>query len=238
MLKNADGEYYSIDPSISDIGNYGINIYPQTYRRRQSGYLITERFFLNALYKYKKSIGINAMDCFDHANWTDIDKVLNILKQNAVEYEKVKKYEKSAYINTEILPMLIAYISALKMADYKPADIFNPDFTIDTGIICNMGRALKEFGGLTQKVNEPLTPTHERNYGYHNSTMTKEGIAWRLSCDYGDKLLIEKLSLKDTASENGQIVMQRRIDLSKKDGRLDMSCLKSEYLVPGQTKQK
>ena len=238
MLKNADGEYYSIDPSISDIGNYGINIYPKTCERKQSGYLITERFFLNALYEYKKSIGIKAMDCFNYAEWRDVDKVVNILKQYAFEYERVKKYEKSIYINTEILPMIKAYISALKIADYKPVDIFNPDFTIDTGIICNMGRALKEFCGLTQKVNEPLTPTHERNYGYHNSTMTKEGIAWRLSCDYGDNLLIEKLSLKDTASEDGQVVMQKRIELSIKDEKTDMSCLKSEYLVPGQIKHK
>lgn len=236
MLKNADGEYYSIDPSISDIGNYGINIYPQTYARKQSGYLITERFFLNALYDYKNSIGLKSMDCFNNAKWCDVDSVINILELNGIEYEKLKKYEKSTYIRTEILPMIKAYISALKIADYKPADIFNPNFTIDTGIICNMGRALNEFCGLTQKVNEPLTPTHERNYGRHNSTMTQEGTAWRLSCDYGDKLLIEKLNLKDTSSENGQIVWQKEIRLSVKDETMDVSCLKSEYLVPGQIK--
>ena len=133
--------------------------------------------------------------------------------------------------------MLRAYIKALKIAGYAPADFFDPDFTIDTGIICNMGRALKEFNGLTKKINEPLTPTHERNYGHNNSTMTKEGIAWRLSCNYGDTLLVEELSLKDTVSVNGQTVMKKKIRLFAKDEKKDISCLQSEYLVPGQIKQ-
>ncbi len=237
ILENADGEYYAINPSISDIGNYGINIYPETYVRKQSGYLITERFFLNALFKYKKTVGLNRRECFDNAKWHDVDSIINIIEQNAIEYKKIKKNEKFSYIKKEVLPMLRAYIKALKIAGYAPADFFDPDFTIDTGIICNMGRALKEFNGLTKKINEPLTPTHERNYGHNNSMMTKEGIAWRLSCNYGDTLLVEELSLKDTVSVNGQTVMKKKIRLFAKDEKKDISCLQSEYLVPGQIKQ-
>ena len=55
MFTNKDGVYYSIDPKLTPEGNYGINIYPETEIREKSGYIITERFFINALKKKKKS---------------------------------------------------------------------------------------------------------------------------------------------------------------------------------------
>lgn len=234
LLKNREGLYYSINPSISENGNYGINIYPQTDKRKYSGYLVTERFFLNALYKYKESLGKTSMELFENATWTDVENVIGLCKKNAEEYAVNNKYEKEAYIKNEIIPMWNAYAEALKIADYSPADFFNPEFTIDTGIICNLGRAVGEFNGLTQKVNEPLTPTHERNYGHHNSTMTKEGTAWRLSCYYDDELLVEKLNLKNTDSESGQVVEQFNIKLKPMDETKNISCLNCDYLVPGQ----
>lgn len=237
MLKNKEGEYYSINPSISEKGNYGINIYPKTDRRKQSGYLITERFFLNVLYEYKRSLGLSSMQMFDDATWDDVDKIMELCNKSVESYRERNKIEKAEYIKNEIIPMLDAYIRSLKMAEYLPTDFFNPNFTIDTGIICNLGRAMKEFNGLTQKMNEPLTPTHERNYGHHNSTMTKEGIAWRLSCNYNDELLIEKLNLRYTDSEDGQVVEQFIIKLGVMDEKKDISHLKWDYLVPGQVKQ-
>lgn len=234
MLKNSEGVYYSINPSISAKGNDGINIYPQTEYRNQSGYLITERFFLNALYEYKNSLGIKIMDNFENSSWIDVDNVIKICQKNASEYAKNDKKEKASYITEEIIPMIVAYVTSLRKAGYKPRDVFDPSFTIDTGIICNMGRAIYEFNGLTQKINEPLTPTHERNYGHHNSTMTKEGVAWRLSCSYNDELIVEKLNLKDTSLKCGQIATQYKIKLRALDESMDISYLKTNYLVPGQ----
>lgn len=234
MFVNAEGEYYAINPQISSKGNYGINIYPKTKCRSKSGYIITERFFLNALLEYKMSIGLGAMDIYNQAKWSDVEEVISICKRNAGEYKICGKVEKSEYIECEVIPMIEAYICALKLSGYSPCEVFDPNFTIDTGIICNMGRSISEFKGLTEKRDEPLTPTHERNYGKHNSTMTVEGEAWRLSCDYNDKIIIEKLSLRDTASIKGQVRESFTIGLKHRDNKLNMDDLKLYYLVPGQ----
>ena len=234
MFVNAEGEYYAIDPQIKDEGNYGMNIYPKTECRNKSGYVITERFFLNALIEYKRRLGLDVMDIYNHAKWSDVEEVISICKRNAESYKMRRKVEKSKYIECELLPMIEAYICALKLSGYSPCDVFDPNFTIDTGIICNMGRSIGEFKGLIEKKDEPLTPTHERNYGKHNSTMTVEGEAWRLSCDYNDCVLIEKLSLRDTASIGGQVRESYTIRLKHRDDKLNMNDLKAYYFVPGQ----
>ena len=133
--------------------------------------------------------------------------------------------------------MINAYVVALQEANYSARDFFDPDFTIDTGIICNLGRALSEFKGITTKADEPLTPSHERNYGKYNSLMTKEGVAWRLSCDYEYKLTIERLNLFDTASEQGQVAYRREIQLGRMDESLTIESLQEQYLIPGQRGQ-
>lgn len=234
MLINAEGEYFSINPSITETGNYGINVYPKTNKRKKDGYLITERFFLNALYEYKKKCGIGIMDVWETASWEDVKDVVKICKANAKKYLDEGKYDKAKYIENEILPMINAYIEALNISGYTPKEFFDANFTIDTGIICNMGRALTEFKGLSEIPNEPLTPTHERNYGRHTSTMTQEGIAWRLSCNYNNEILIEKLNLCDTASEYGQLIENYKIKLRAADEKLDITNLKTSYLIPGQ----
>ena len=234
MLINAEGEYYAINPSITEKGNYGINIFPKTNKRKKDGYIITERFFLNALYKYKKRCGIGAVEKFKDASWSDVKNVIDICNINAKIYIHEGKTEKARYIESEIIPMVNAYVEALKLAGYSPKEVFDADFTIDTGIICNMGKALSEFKGLSELNNEPLTPTHERNYGRHNSTMTQEGIVWRLSCNYNDEILVEKLSLADTATESGQVIEKYNMKLKTLDEKIDISHLEDDYLVPGQ----
>lgn len=236
MFVNAEGEYYAINPQITDKGNYGMNVYPKTTCRNKSGCIITERFFLNALLEYKRGLGLGAMDIYRQAKWCDVEEVISLCKRNAENYKNHGKMEKSEYIEYEVIPMIEGYICALKLAGYSPCEIFDPDFTIDTGIICNLGRAIGEFKGLTVKRNEPLTPTHERNYGRHNSTMTMEGDAWRLSCDYNDTVVIEKLSLRDTASSEGQVRESYTIRLKHRDDRFNINDLKVYYLVPGQEK--
>lgn len=233
-LLNADGGYFSFDPSISEDGNCGINIYPITEKRKNSGYIITERFFLNALFRYKHSVGLQSMDMYESATWEDVFNVISLLKSDAEIYKQKKQNDKSDYIQKEVVPMIESYVQAIIKAGYSAKDFFDFNFTIDTGIICNLGRAIYEFQGLTYKVNEPLTPTHERNYGSYNSLMTKENYAWRMSCDYDDNIVIEKLNLKDTSSKDGQVKYTKKIKLDKSDERMDIGKLNFEYLVPGQ----
>lgn len=237
LMKNHDGEYFAINPSITERGNFGINVYPKTEDRTVSGYIVTERFFLNALISYKKSKGLQSLEPFPEATWTDVYEVLEICKKNANMYMNIGKTEKYEYIINEVMPMINAYVSVLQTAGYGADLLFDYKFSIDTGIICNLGRAINEFCGLTNKENEPLTPTHERNYGMANSKMTKEGVAWRLSCDYNNSIVIERLNMYDTASENGQVSYKMVISLeAQTDEVYKMSDLKSMYLIPGQRK--
>lgn len=234
LMSNYDGKYYAINPSITEDGNYGMCIYPKTNMREYSGYVITERFLLNAIIKYKKTKNIKSLEKFDCATWEDVYEVLEICKKNAVNYRAKGKKEKYEYIVNEVLPMINAYISALQIAGYPASNFFDAEFSIDTGIICNLGRAINEFKGLTNKENEPLTPVHERNYGIHKSKMKEEGVSWRLSCNYNDSIVIEKLNMYDTASVRGQVAEKKVIQLNKLNEFYTSSDLKSMYLVPGE----
>ncbi len=237
LMKNNDGDYYAINPSITEKGNYGINIYPKTENRNISGYIVTERFFLNALISYKKTLNIEEYQEFPNATWEDVYNVVDICSKTADKNKSIGKIEKYEYICNDILPMINAYISVLQKAGYHPSLFFDYKFSIDTGIICNLGRAINEFCGLTSKENEPLTPAHERNYGKYNSKMTKEGVAWRLSCNYNNTILIEKLNMFDTASETGQVAYRKVIKLnSQTDEIYELLDLKNKYLIPGQRK--
>lgn len=228
-MENRDGEYYSINPSLINKCNYGINFYPLTKNRISSGYIVVERFLLNAMAELKKQ-----KQKENNFTWEDVNEVLNICRKNANDYKALNKVEKSNYILKELLPIVGVYVSALKKANYTPNEFFDKNFTIDTGIICNLGRALSEFGGLTRLENEPLTPTHERNYGIHNSKMKQEDTAWRISCDYNNEIIIEKLELKNTATENGQTSYKKKIKLDNKDELLNFNSLKNVTLIPGQ----
>ena len=108
---------------------------------------------------------------------------------------------------------------------------FDKNFTIDTGIICNLGRAINLFKGLTSFINEPLTPIHERNYGRYCSTMKQENSVWLLGCDFDNHLLIEKLDLFNTASTEGQVSFRKKMMFD------DFNCKIHEgekYLYPGE----
>ena len=87
---------------------------------------------------------------------------------------------------------------------------------------------------LTIKENEPVTPIHERNYGMYNSKMKEEGVSWRLSCNYENSIVIEKLNMYDTASVRGQVAERKIIQLNNLDEIYTSSDLKTMYLVPGE----
>ena len=230
-LKNFDGMYYAINPKLTAQGNYGFTIYPATDKRKISGYLVTERFLLNAMFRHKAKKFFVA----EKASWNDVHFVLLDLTEQARHYAAAGKTEKADYIRTELLPMIQGYVTALKEADYDAKVFFDKGFTIDTGTICNLGRAVSEFKGLTQKINEPLTPVHERNYGRHRSTMTQENVAWRLTCGGHDSILVNELHLFEVASERGEFFSTKKISLDEGgDESFSASDLNSLYLIPGQ----
>lgn len=231
MFENREGIYYTFDPHIEEDGCYGIQIYPYNEKRKKSGYLITERYFLNVLFKYVKNIDP------ENATWENVEEVLNLLKESSVEYKNKGMKEISDYIDNEILDTLNWYVYALKNTNYEPNVFFNANFTIDTGIICNLGRGYEEFKEITSMYNEPLTPTHERNYGNKLSTMTQEGSVWRLSCGFNDEIIIEELELAKTASQRGQISFYTRFPSNVENERVKYSSLKSDYIVPGQRRK-
>ena len=231
LFKNKDGEYYSINPKLTKCGNYGMNIYPLTEIRTKSGYIITERFFLNALYNYKNRKNLALEDLLNNCSFDDCAKVIEILKEYATYYKEIGKEEKFEYINKHVIPLIEVYIEALKEAGYSPDVFFDKNFTIDTGIICNLGRAIGLFKNLTKYINEPLTPTHERNYGRHCSAMKQENFVWLLGCDFNDKLSIEKLELFNTASVEGQASFTRKIEFEGLNEKVNE---KDKYLYPGE----
>ena len=233
LFYNRDGEYFAIDPKLTSVGNYGMTIYPVTETRKKSGYIITERFFLNALYNFKKKRGFELRDSITNTSFSDTDEVLRILKEYSNYYGEIGKLEKSDYIKRHILPIIEVYIEALKIAGYSSDVFFDKNFTIDTGIICNLGRAINLFKGLTNFINEPLTPIHERNYGRHCSTMKQENSVWLLGCDFNNSISIEKLDLFNTASTEGQVSFRKKLVIDNFNKKISEE---EKYLYPGEVK--
>ena len=156
---------------------------------------------------------------------------LKSCKKQVNYYKRKNKLDKANYIEEHILPVINIYVSALKEAGYPSDCFFDSRFTIDTGMICNLGRAINLFKGLTTFINEPLTPIHERNYGRHCSTMKQENYVWLLGCDFKDTISIEKLDLFNTASVEGQVSFRKRILI---DGFNNKISEDEKYLYPGE----
>lgn len=231
LFNNKDGIYYSINPKLTNCGNYGINIYPKTEVRKKSGYLVMERFFLNALYNFKKKRGLSLKDQVVDSSFDDTYEVLDILKEYIKYYEELDKIDKSNYIKEHVVPLIEVYIRVLQLAGYSSDVFFDKNFTIDTGVICNLGRAINLFKGLTSFINEPLTPIHERNYGRHCSTMKEENYVWLLGCDFENTIAIEKLDLFNTASIEGQVSFSKKITIDNFNKKISAN---EKYLYPGE----
>lgn len=231
LFKNKDGIYYAINPQLTQNGNYGLNIYPKTEIRKKSGIIITERFFLNALYNYKKKRGYSLKDPILNTTYEDPKEVLAILKEYASFYKENNKLEKHDYILKHVIPLIEVYLKALQLSGYSSDVFFDKNFTIDTGIICNLGRAINLFKGLTNFINEPLTPIHERNYGRHCSTMRQENYGWLLGCDFKDTILIERLDFFNTASTEGQVSFINKLEIEGFNSKINED---EKYLYPGE----
>jgi ribA/ribD-fused uncharacterized protein len=182
VLKNNDGKYYAVDPSFSPNGCFSAKqFYPKTTNRNNSGYIDSERYFLNTLLEYKLSLHLDKNTPFISAQWTDVENVINNLNEKAKQLQEIDP-DASEYILYETIPLITSYVKALKQADIAPLVFFDKNFTIDTGAICNMGNGLKEYNALTKNANMPVTPQHELIYGA-NGRMSFEGDIWRLFLD-------------------------------------------------------
>lgn len=233
-FSNVDGIYYCINPQLTEFGNKGFIIYPKTSTRKHSGVLIIERFLLNAMAKVKEKYGIKLSETFLSATYDDIKEVREELLKCANDYlNKDKKYI-SDYIEKEVLVLFDILVNALKSAKYPASCIFDKNFTIDTGIICNLGRGLSYFKDLVTKLNEPLTPIHERNYGRISSTMVKEGCAWRLSCYRNNTIIVQELNLADTSADTGQVKFSKIIGNGLFKNNIQDCKFDTKFLVPGE----
>ena len=233
-FSNIDGIYYCINPKLNELGNYGYIIYPKTEKRTNSGILIIERFLLNAMAKIKLKYNLKLSDKFENATYSDVENVRKELIKCSNGYKTVGKEYISKYIIEEVVVLFDILVKALKESNYPASCIFDKDFTIDTGIICNLGRGINYFKKLVSKVNEPLTPIHERNYGKISSTMVKEGYAWRLSCYRNNTIIIQKLNLADTSDESGQVKYSKIIGNNMFNNNIQDCQYDTKFLVPGE----
>lgn len=234
VFSNVDGIYYCINPQLTETGNKGLIIYPKTNTRKHCGVLVIERFLLNAMAKVKEKYGIKLSEKFSNATYEDVKEVREELLKCAKEYLVNDKKYISDYIKKEVLVLFDILVNALKSANYPASCVFDKDFTIDTGIICNLGRGISYFKDLVTKLNEPLTPIHERNYGRVSSTMVKEGCAWRLSCYRNNTIIIQKLDLADTSADVGQVKFSKIIGNGLFNNNVQDCKFETKFLVPGE----
>jgi len=179
VLENNDGRYYAADPSFFPNGCFmAKQFYPKTENREHSGYIDSERYFLNALLEYKKGLNLDKGAPFNSASWTDVENVINNLNERADRLKEIDPFA-AEYVLCETIPLISSYINVLKQAGMAPSVFFDKNFTIDTGAICNMGNGLKEYAAITSNANMPVTPQHELIYGL-NGRMSFEGDIWRL----------------------------------------------------------
>jgi hypothetical protein len=252
LFENEEGIYYGLDPEMTEQGFAAKQFYPITERRSISGYIDSERYFLNALVKVKIANGVGRRDSFPDAAWSDADRVIAMLVNQASSFKKIDS-SAASHIAENILPLVEGYRRALELADYPAVYFFDRGFTVDTGEICNLGRVYSEYKGLTSRRNSVVTPQHERIYGF-NSSLTAEGTTWRISVSPMSRtdtrtagkrsvatpvasLLIEEFNLSKLASPEGEVLRRWFIPLRSDDIEyIDYSQQKIDFLVPGRVR--
>lgn len=216
-LENEDGPYFGVDVERKTSGrSYAKFFYPDTALRPGSGFIDGERYLLNAMVDLKSKQIIS---------WADIDTLVSQLWQQVKELQPCFP-ESSQYIRDDLIPMLESYLRVLKAAGYSAEDFLDKNLTIDTGQICNLGRAYFEYKQLASRPDLPLTPNHERAFGKFGD-LAQEGTVYRLapgnrqrisSASSSRRLLssdiiIEALDLQETASESGQVQAHHMIPI-------------------------
>jgi hypothetical protein len=236
MFENYDGVYYSADPMMTERGLFGKYFYPKTELRPKSGYIDSERYFLNTLLAYKKERGISKSGKFDSSTFTDIHNVVARLRKNA---ELIARYDRvcSEYINREIVPLVDGYVEALETAGYEAKYFFNPHFTINAGSIRNLGRAFIEYKGLASKPEMAVTAEHESRYG-KTSFFAGEGKIWRIAPLYKGNspiLLVEAQDLYNRTNTDKGILERYFIPFGGVERlNFEKEIQENNYVIPGQ----
>lgn len=212
-LQNEDGEYFAVDAERRLDGVYAKYFYPKTKKRPGPGYIDGERYLLNLLI-YSKLIDQNQ-------TWNDVERIVATLYARA---NSVNDYDPQVadYIREQIVEVIESYIRVLHYAGYPASAFFDKNLSVDTGHICNLGRAYHEYKAIASRPDLPLTPNHERAFGL-TGELSQEGQAWRLAVApllsgssstiaRGERniyrnspsILIERLDLAMTATPEGQ----------------------------------
>jgi hypothetical protein len=235
LFENEDGPFYSLNPEKTEYGFFAKHFYPATERRSVSGYLDSERYFLNTLLEVKHSKGIGKRCKFEYASWTDVSKVMRRLSAKALALERYDKHA-AAHVASEMIPLVYAYVTALRRAKYSPSYFFDPKFSVDTGSICNMGGAYREFKGLASRPEMALTPDHKRIYG-ENSFFANEGVVWRIFPTLFPKpsLAVEKQDLRKRTDKDKGISERYFVEIGGLEKRnFDDSIKQMKFITPGQ----
>lgn len=209
-LRNDDGEYFSVDAERIQKGVFSKFFYPLVGNRPKAGMIDGERYHLNAM--------MDARLKGQCSSWDDVESLLNGLLEKATSLEVIDAGV-AKYIRNEVVDLLRSYVRVLKLADYPSTAYFDKEQSVDTGHICNLGRAYSEYKTIASRPDLPLTPKHERAFG-PTGELAEEGIAWRLAVTPQDNaknacgerntyqehpsILIEKLDLAMTATSSGQ----------------------------------
>jgi hypothetical protein len=212
-LANDDGPYFGVDVERSQDGTFSKFFYARVGTRPGSGYIDGERYFLNQL--------IAARNTRQDHEWVDIDALLQRLRMRA---ESLRDHDPVAadYVAADVLPVVTSVAAALQKAGYPASSFFDRNFLVDTGHICNLGRAFHEYRAIASRPDLPVTPNHERAYGLLGE-LAEEGEAWRLAVApvstisnsasirgarntfrSAPSILVERLDLSTTATKRGQ----------------------------------
>ena len=240
-LENEDGQYFGVDVQRDERGVFSKFFYPDTPLRPGPGCIDGERYHLNAL--------IEARETQQNQDWDHVDQLLSRLDGQAASLQGIDE-KACRYIREQIIELVSSYVRTLKFAGYPSSAFFDRELTVDTGHICNLGRAFHEYKAIASRPNLPLTPNHERAFGL-TGEMAEEGVAWRLavaplqrtapsSSARGERnsyreepsILIEKLDLSMTATSHGQSRARHFIRTHAID-RITARDTKAFPLIPG-----
>lgn len=245
-LQNEDGEYFAVDAERRPNGVTAKYFYPKTEKRPGAGYIDGERYLLNLL--------IQAKSTCQNKTWDDVERIvasLYELASNLNDYDP----QAAAYIREQVVEVLKSYVRVLHLADYPASAFFDKDLSVDTGHICNLGRAYHEYKAIASRPDLPLTPNHERAFGL-TGELAEEGQAWRLAVApvlgassttsaCGERntyrnspsILVERLDLAMTATPDGQS-KERFFLKTESIERITIRDALSFPVIPGHTKGK
>lgn len=210
LFENEDGVYYGVDPMMQNNGMFAKQFYPPTAKRPSAGYIDSERYFLNTLLSYKRQKGIlDRRGTFEAATWTDVANTVHLLMHAAEELAPSNQYAAN-YVQAEIIPLIQLYAEALLTAGYAPSYFFLSTFTVDTGSICNLGKAYNEFKHLASRPHIPLTPQQEKSFGLQGA-LSMEGEKWRISvAPYSHQVLRDtSIGKRNLLADKGSLLIER-----------------------------